>query len=113
VTDELELTLQRAQAGGKLQAREIAAGLVAVRERNFRRFDAGEPVEELIRATSMQIDRVLETCFTSFVDTNSGRDCSLVAVGGYGRDELLPGSKPCANATFGASTRASRARTST
>jgi [protein-PII] uridylyltransferase len=92
VTEELALTLQRAQAGGKLQAREIAAGLVAVRERNFQRFDDGEPVEQLIHETSTQIDRVLEICFTRFVIPDNSRDCSLLAVGGYGRGELMPGS---------------------
>jgi [protein-PII] uridylyltransferase len=92
VTEELALTLQRAQAGGKLQAREIADGLVAVRERNFQRFDDGEPVEWLIQDTAAQIDRVLDICFTRFVNEDDGCKCSLVAVGGYGREELLPGS---------------------
>ena len=60
MTAKLAQTLQQAQAGGHLQAKEIAAGLKAVGERNYRRFDEGESVETLIHETAAQIDPVLD-----------------------------------------------------
>ena len=88
---ELAQLLEQAKSGGQLQASEVAAGLEAARQRIFQLFDDGVAADRLIHEASAQIDRVLEVCFTQFIDQGK-RSCSLVAVGGYGRGELLPGS---------------------
>ena len=92
MTAELVLSLQRAKDGGTLEAAEIAIGLKAARARIFQRFDDGAPVAQLIHDISAQIDQVVEVCFSRFIDWDGKKCCSLVAVGGYGRSELLPGS---------------------
>jgi [protein-PII] uridylyltransferase len=90
MTEQLALSLQQARAGGRLRAADIAAGLSAARERIYRQFDEGAAAAKLIHDTSRLIDQVLEVCFSQFVDCGGKHRCSLVAVGGYGRSELLP-----------------------
>ena len=80
---ELAQLLEQAISGGKLQAGEISAGLEAARERIYRQFDDGVSVEELIHEASAQIDRVLEVCFSHFIEpgANTVAGCSqLVAM---------------------------------
>jgi len=91
MSTELAELLEQAKSGGELQASEVAAGLAAARQRIFQLFDDGIAADRLIHEASAQIDKVLEVCFTQFIDQHKHR-CSLVAVGGYGRSELLPGS---------------------
>jgi len=88
---ELAQLLEQAKSGGQLQISEVAAGLEAARQRIYQLFDDGVAADRLIHEASAQIDRVLEVCFAQFIDQGK-RNCSLVAVGGYGRGELLPGS---------------------
>jgi [protein-PII] uridylyltransferase len=88
MVEVLEHSLDR----GELQAAQIAAALDVARERIYAEFDEGAAVEKLIHASSTLIDQVLEPCFRHFIDSDGKRCCSLVAVGGYGRSELLPGS---------------------
>ncbi len=52
-------------------------------------FDAGTDIEELIRARGWLIDQILKRCWQRTLEGING---ALVAVGGYGRNELLPGS---------------------
>ena len=88
---ELAQLLELAKSGGQLQVAQVAAGLSAARERIYQQFDDGVAPDKLIHEASAQIDRVLEACFKQFIDLEA-YNCSLVAVGGYGRSELLPGS---------------------
>jgi [protein-PII] uridylyltransferase len=53
------------------------------------RFDAGADIVELIRARGWLIDQTLQRCWDKVL---TGFNGALVAVGGYGRNELLPGS---------------------
>lgn len=92
MSEVIDPFLQQALKGGTLQAKPLAAGLNAAREQIYRDFDEGIAVEKLIHDTSKLIDRVLEFCFLHFIGEHSKIDFCLVAVGGYGRSELLPGS---------------------
>src|SRR5690606_35717066 len=61
--------------------------LAAGRARLLERFEAGEPVKDLVRDHAAFIDRLLVELW----EQGLGRDdVALVAVGGYGRGELHP-----------------------
>ncbi|MCP4390582.1 MAG: [protein-PII] uridylyltransferase, partial [Gammaproteobacteria bacterium] len=92
MSETIESFLREAESTQPLKAANIAAGLKDAREKIYQDFDQGVPVEELIRETSQLIDRVLEFCFLHFIGDRSQCNCCLVAAGGYGRAELLPGS---------------------
>ena len=92
MTTILAELLREAANADVLKAADIGAGLVAARERVYQRFDEGESVVTLIHENAEQIDRVLSVCFDHFIRTDTKNSCSLVAVGGYGRHELMPGS---------------------
>ncbi len=92
MTAEQAQSLQQALTDDNLSAQEIGPALGRAREDIFLQFDEGVEVEKLIRDMSALIDQVLETCFTHFVACDGKSACSLIAVGGYGRSELLPGS---------------------
>ena len=53
------------------------------------RFLADEPIETLVQARALLIDRVLQALWAAHLGTPA-RPWALVAVGGYGRGELLP-----------------------
>jgi len=52
-------------------------------------FDLGVPVESLIAARSQFIDHLLQRLWV-FYRLNESPELALIAVGGYGREELLP-----------------------
>jgi [protein-PII] uridylyltransferase len=54
-------------------------------------FENGTGAPVLIRARSWQIDKVLMRAWARFMGADTGH-ATLVAVGGYGRSELMPGS---------------------
>ena len=55
-------------------------------------FSNGAPVAELLHARSQNIDEVLSHAWGHIWLSPSPKDAALVAVGGYGRSELHPGS---------------------
>lgn len=63
--------------------------LQQVRQVLAERFDAGADVLTLMHARSWAVDQVLTRCWQHRL---GGVDGALVAVGGYGRSELMPGS---------------------
>ncbi len=86
----IEAYLQRARTDGGLDPAVIAEGLRQAREKMYQDFDDGVPADRLVHDTSALIDEVLKFCFVQFFGQQAGCGCSLVAVGGYGRSELLP-----------------------
>jgi len=54
-------------------------------------FHQGAPVKELVRLYSQFVDHLLQQIWAHFID-NPDEDIALIAVGGYGRGELHPGS---------------------
>ena len=92
MAEVIDQFLQQTVDGETLQAAPLAAGLRAAREQIYRDFDEGVAAEKLIHDTSNLIDRVLEFCFLHFIGEHNKFGFCLVAVGGYGRSELLPGS---------------------
>ncbi|HFD79385.1 MAG TPA: [protein-PII] uridylyltransferase [Gammaproteobacteria bacterium] len=63
--------------------------LSAAQRRLGAEFEAGADIEALVRGRSWLVDQVLTRCWETMV---GDIDAALVAVGGYGRNELLPGS---------------------
>ncbi len=55
------------------------------------RFTRGVATNQLLAARSWLVDRVLQYCWTYFMGSDADA-LALVAVGGYGRSELMPGS---------------------
>ncbi|MFT5656937.1 MAG: [protein-PII] uridylyltransferase [Gammaproteobacteria bacterium] len=91
ITD-IDYCLEKVTTPQGLVAAPVVEGLNRANERIFSDFDRGVPIHLLVRQKSELIDHVLKFCFSSFIDESEKRFCNLVAVGGYGRSELLPGS---------------------
>jgi len=92
VSQSIEHYLERADDKGQLQAAVIVEGLQESNEILFQKFDQGVAIEQLVGEKARLIDQVLQFCFGHYIGEESLSACSLVAVGGYGRCELLPGS---------------------
>ena len=88
----IEHYLERANSGSELQSAVLRQGLQESSEVLFQRFDQGVAIEQLVREKARLIDQVLQFCFKHYIEKQKKPVCSLVAVGGYGRSELLPGS---------------------
>ena len=89
---EIDLCLARVSTPEGMVAKPVVDGLSKADDLIFAAFDQGAPVHELVYQRSEIIDHVLKFCFSSFIDSSDKSQCNLVAVGGYGRSELLPGS---------------------
>ena len=91
-----EQTLAPPDAGADVappDAADIAAfkaELVEARSALFARFDRGEPVTVLVHHWSREIDRLITAAWQRFVPRAAR--AAVVAVGGYGREELHPSS---------------------
>ncbi len=75
------------------QENPIAAFRQALREGTehlFARYDEGVPVGDLVQARSLLVDMLLGKAWERHMPANAG--AALAAVGGYGRQELHPGS---------------------
>ncbi len=75
------------------QENPIAAFRQALREGTehlFARYDEGVPVGDLVQARSLLVDMLLGKAWKRHMPANAG--AALAAVGGYGRQELHPGS---------------------
>ena len=92
IVDDLSLCLSQIRTTHGVIAKPVAEGLNRANEQLYAAFDQGVPIQTLVRQKSEIIDHVLDFCFDSFIDNAKDCHCSLVAVGGYGRSELLPGS---------------------
>jgi len=64
------------------------AELAAARTSLFARYDRGEPVTDLVSGWSRDIDRLVAAAWRRFVP--AAESAAVVAVGGYGREELHP-----------------------
>ena len=90
--NRIETLLQQAIVDGKLDPGPVAEAIRQGRELVYDEFDQGVAAQKLVQDTATLIDQVLQFCFRHFIGDERHCDCSLVAVGGYGRSELLPGS---------------------
>ena len=88
----IDNALSRAFTSEGLQSSTIVEGLNQSTEAIYRDFDQGVPIQELVHQKSELIDRVLKFCCEHFINLETNSGLSLVAVGGYGRSELFPGS---------------------
>ncbi len=84
--------LRKAESTEGLTAAPIIEGLKAANEKIYLDFDNGVEIESLLRAKADLIDQVLLFCFEFHISTTERQHLSLVAVGGYGRAEMAPGS---------------------
>ncbi len=70
----------------------IALTIKEEKEALFKAFDDGLSITLLIQQYAYYIDTVLSHCFNFHLTPAQQKQCALVAVGGYGRKELLPAS---------------------
>jgi len=82
-----ELLLQQ---GGNSQ--RISSLIQDASERLYEAFDPNQPIGPYLRQLSLFIDTILEHELKVFLSPENLSQISLIAVGGYGREELLPGS---------------------
>ncbi len=92
MADPIETQLEAAVDGSRLQPAIIAEVIRQGREDIYRAFDTGAGADQLVAHTAALIDSVLRFCFAHYLGNQQTLSCALVAVGGYGRSELLPGS---------------------
>ena len=89
---DIDNYLAQAKSPQGLKVAPIVEGLRQANGRIYQEFDQGVTPEILVHEKSDLIDHVLRHCFEAMVDKQDTGSCDLIAVGGYGRSELLPGS---------------------
>jgi [protein-PII] uridylyltransferase len=82
-------TLQARLAAGRCAAADFRAALADGDRELARRFESGEPVEALVRDRARLVDALVLQAWARQAGGIAGA-VALVAVGGYGRGELLP-----------------------
>ncbi len=90
--ERIDHYLEQARTPSGLQIKPIIEGLREANEQIYTKFDQGVAIELLVHQKSELIDRVLSVVIDQFIPPQKKNSLSLVAVGGYGRNELLPGS---------------------
>ncbi len=86
--DWLDQTLS--EAGTEIKP--IAAVLDKATDILYSSFSADASADLLVRQKSRFVDHLLRHCFEQFFDDSQRETICLLAVGGYGRNELLPAS---------------------
>ena len=84
--------LEQAKTPTGLQIKPILEGLKRNNQRISTQFDQGVAIETLVQQKSQLIDCILRFCAEQFICPDKNHGYCLIAVGGYGRHELLPGS---------------------
>jgi len=84
--------LEMAKSPAGMQISPIVEGLQEANQNIYDDFDRGVAVDLLVQKKSGLIDQVLCAVIEAFIPPQKRNNCCLVAVGGYGRNELLPGS---------------------
>ncbi|MBC8210161.1 MAG: [protein-PII] uridylyltransferase [Gammaproteobacteria bacterium] len=79
-----------AQAGTEIKP--ISSALKQATDLLNKSFTPTSSADLLVRQKSNFVDHVLTHCFHQFLDGEMRNTCALLAVGGYGRAELLPAS---------------------
>ncbi len=91
--DELPSLLSLAELEQRLSGTPDTAGYRAAlkwaREEIYKAFSDGTPAHDLVKAFTAINDRVIRGAWQHFLE-DAGQDLALLAVGGYGRGELLP-----------------------
>ncbi|HHQ43136.1 MAG TPA: [protein-PII] uridylyltransferase [Chromatiales bacterium] len=81
--------LEEALARGLPEAEAARTALAAMDEALRAAFEAGTPAPELVHGRARQMDELLRALWRRRLGADAGR-LALVAVGGYGRGELMP-----------------------
>jgi len=84
--------LEQVSTSAGLQIKPVIEDLQQANEQIYAQYDQGIAIELLVQQKSQLIDRILKVVFEQFIPPRKTNSCALVAVGGYGRNELLPAS---------------------
>jgi [protein-PII] uridylyltransferase len=84
-------TPDQALAAGEKPVKAFRSAIKQLQEQLKALFDEGVEVEVLVRGRTTVIDHILKKAWNSYFGANDF-DLALIAVGGYGRGELHPGS---------------------
>lgn len=81
-------SLQKEDRNTSLQAgRQLLSDF---NEQQFVKFDEGKPIETLIRERTSYMDQLIKKIWVHKIPESGRQTLTLIAVGGYGRGELLP-----------------------
>ena len=87
-----EAALERALNTGKNPISAFKAAIKDSQEKIISLFENDAPIEQLIWGRSKTVDFILTRAWQLKISNHEPRDVALLAVGGYGRGELHPGS---------------------
>jgi [protein-PII] uridylyltransferase len=90
--NDIDGYLNLACTSSGLKAQPIIEGIEQANLHIYAEFDRGVAIESLVARKAEVIDKVLKVAIEHFIPAQPKNSCCLVAVGGYGRKELLPGS---------------------